>query len=67
MINPHEVPAEYTELACLIGFVKRYAERVNNANVVALCERAQNGNPTAIANVCRKASLMMARIQEGGE
>lgn len=60
-VNPHLVPAEYTELACLIGFVLRVAERSENASMIALCDRAQTGHPTAIAKICWMAASLTNR------
>lgn len=49
VFNPHQIPAEYTEVACLLGFIRRYAERNDLNRITQLCDAAHIGDPIALS------------------
>jgi len=63
-INPHCVPEEYTEVACLLGFVQRLAERMDKPRIVEICRLAHRGHPTAISEILEMAAALIAAVHE---
>lgn len=65
-MNPHIVDDEYTEVACLIGFVRRLAQRCGNVQFVATCDGAALGRPDAHAALLEVAGPLIAAVRSGG-